>query len=203
MHHQFTCCVLSSCALPVFKFVCLGYRRYNTAVIESGKSKGHFVVDLCRPGHMTACLTTFQEAISCTIDNWDAAFQDNWVSADMVDCILSYAATAIMGKLKANTDEGRQMLDVLRHDSRAAQQFLLLAHLYARTDTYALSWLRSSLLKSRWVCWMDVFCTSHSRASTVVAMYVANYQQPSGDAGLEAPCGCGRNACPASHLGSL
>lgn len=47
------------------------------------------------------------------------------------------------------TDEARQMLEVLNQDPRAAHQFLLLAHLYARTDTYSLSWLRSVLVKSK------------------------------------------------------
>jgi hypothetical protein len=41
------------------------------------------------------------------------------------------------------------MLEVLKQDPRAAQQFLLLAHMYARTDTYSLSWLRAALVKSK------------------------------------------------------
>ena len=31
-------------------------------------------VDLCRPGHMTACLRNFQETIKSNDDNWDAYF---------------------------------------------------------------------------------------------------------------------------------
>ena len=42
--------------------------------MELGRSRGHFLVDLCRPGHMTACLRTFQETIHCNDDNWDAHF---------------------------------------------------------------------------------------------------------------------------------
>ena len=67
----------------------------------------------------------------------------------MVDCVLSYAATRLMAQITANNDEARSMLAVLQHDPRAAQQFLLLAHLYARTDTYSLTWLRSALVKSK------------------------------------------------------
>lgn len=37
-----------------------GYRQYNEQAVASGRSKGFFMVDICRPGHMTACLTTFQ-----------------------------------------------------------------------------------------------------------------------------------------------
>jgi len=73
--------------------------------------------------------------------------QDNWTSSDMVDCILSYAATRLMNSITANTDEAKGMLEVLRGDPRAAQQFLLLAHLYARTDTYSLAWLRAVLMR--------------------------------------------------------
>jgi hypothetical protein len=36
------------------------YNEYNEHAEASGNSHGHFMVDLCRPGHMTACLRTFQ-----------------------------------------------------------------------------------------------------------------------------------------------
>lgn len=36
------------------------YKEYNDAAEADRKSKGHFVVDLCRPGHLTACLREFQ-----------------------------------------------------------------------------------------------------------------------------------------------
>lgn len=75
--------------------------------------------------------------------------QDNWTSSDMVDCVLSYAATRLMNVIITNTDEAKAMLEVLRNDPRAAQQFLLLAHLYARTDTYSLTWLRAVLMRSK------------------------------------------------------
>ena len=49
------------------------YDEYNEQAKHHG-SKGHFMVDLCRPGHMTACLRAFQNAIHCNDDNWDAQF---------------------------------------------------------------------------------------------------------------------------------
>jgi hypothetical protein len=36
------------------------YDDYNEHAEAAGNSHGHFMVDLCRPGHMTACLRTFQ-----------------------------------------------------------------------------------------------------------------------------------------------
>lgn len=36
------------------------YKAYNEEMEGKGNSKGHFCVDLCRPGHMTACLGQFQ-----------------------------------------------------------------------------------------------------------------------------------------------
>lgn len=51
------------------------YQKHNQDAAESGRSKGHFVVDLSRPGHLTACLTEFRVSIGATLDNWDAAFQ--------------------------------------------------------------------------------------------------------------------------------
>lgn len=50
------------------------YAAYNRGAVDSGKSRGHFMVDLCRPGHLTACLRSFQSAINCREDNWDAQF---------------------------------------------------------------------------------------------------------------------------------
>ncbi len=36
------------------------YDEYNEHAAAAGNTRGHFMVDLCRPGHMTACLRTFQ-----------------------------------------------------------------------------------------------------------------------------------------------
>ena len=52
-------CALSTCALGRLQLE-EGYRQYNEQAVASGRSKGFFMVDICRPGHMTACLTTFQ-----------------------------------------------------------------------------------------------------------------------------------------------
>jgi hypothetical protein len=70
---------------------------------------------------------------------------------------LTQLLLLLLGQLLVNcwstawltAEEARQMLDVLKADPRAAQQFLLLAHMYARTDTYSLSWLRAALVKSK------------------------------------------------------
>ncbi len=48
---------------------------------------------------MTACLSTFQSVLGATIDNWDAAFSEAWRTSDLVDCVLSYAATVLVKKV--------------------------------------------------------------------------------------------------------
>ena len=50
------------------------YSLENEHLRSAGKSRGHFMIDLCRPVHLTLCLRSFQEAIHCTDDNWDAQF---------------------------------------------------------------------------------------------------------------------------------
>lgn len=50
------------------------YDEYNDRVRATGKSRGHFMVDLCRPGHLTACLRNFQEATGCSDENWESQF---------------------------------------------------------------------------------------------------------------------------------
>mmetsp|Transcript_35212 Transcript_35212/g.78366 ORF Transcript_35212/g.78366 Transcript_35212/m.78366 type:complete len:519 (+) Transcript_35212:247-1803(+) len=122
------------------------YKQYNDQAVASGKSKGFFMVDIAKPGHMTACLTSFQETIGASIENWDASFSDAWRTSDLVDCILSYAATELVKKVASGKDEGKKMLEALRHDHKAARQFLLLSHLYSRTDSSTLSYLRRVLL---------------------------------------------------------
>jgi len=124
-----------------------GYRRYNAEAASSGRSRGLFMVDLCKPGHMTACLSTFQEAIGASIDNWDASFSEMWRTSDLVDCILSYASTELVSAATTPGARGQAILDALRSEPRMCRQFLLLAHLYSRTDVSALTALRSTLLK--------------------------------------------------------
>ncbi|GIL48516.1 hypothetical protein Vafri_5023 [Volvox africanus] len=126
------------------------YRRYNEEAAAKG-TKGHFIVDMCRPGHMTACLSTFMETLQASTDNWDATFSDAWTTADLVDCILSYAATELVKKFtKPNSEEARHVQETLRTDARAARQFLLLSHLYARTDTATLKQVRAVLLRPKY-----------------------------------------------------
>ena len=50
------------------------YQEYNDGARGSGRTRGHFMVDLSRPGHLTACLRSFQERVAAGDDNWDAAF---------------------------------------------------------------------------------------------------------------------------------
>ena len=50
------------------------YSLENEHVKSAGKSRGHFMIDLCRPVHLTLCLRSFQDSIHCTDDNWDAQF---------------------------------------------------------------------------------------------------------------------------------
>ena len=123
-----------------------GYRLYNESALSKG-GKGVFVIDLCKPGHMTSCLTTFQEVNGASIDNWDAIFSEQWKTSDLVDCILSYAATELVKMVTKNDDQAKKMLDQLKSDPKHCRQFLLLVHLYSRTDSSALSMLRRTLLK--------------------------------------------------------
>ncbi len=53
------------------------YDEYNEKARATGKSRGHFMVDLCRPGHMTACLRNFQEATHCSDDTWESQFGED------------------------------------------------------------------------------------------------------------------------------
>lgn len=94
------------------------YRQYNQQAVETNKSRGHFMVDLARPGHMTACLAHFQETIGATIENWDATFSDAWRTADLVDCILSYAATVLIKKVTSPDKEGKDMMERLKQNPK-------------------------------------------------------------------------------------
>ena len=40
------------------------YDTYNEEAMAAGRSRGHFMVDLSRPGHLTSCLRTFQERLT-------------------------------------------------------------------------------------------------------------------------------------------
>ena len=91
------------------------YQAYNDAARASGKTRGHFVIDLSRPGHLTGCLRQFQERVGASDENWDALFSEAWTSADMVDCMLSYAATHLVDEVTDTASvEGMDMLERIR-----------------------------------------------------------------------------------------
>ena len=51
------------------------------------------------------------------------AAADNWTSAEMVDCILSYAATVLVEAMADPTSEdGRDMLARVSSDTRGSKQ---------------------------------------------------------------------------------
>ena len=68
----------------------------------------------------------------------------------MVDCVLSYAATGLMGAVTTPGEASKQMLETLKADPRAACQFLLLTHLYARADVSSLAHVRRQLLRPKY-----------------------------------------------------
>ena len=119
------------------------------------------MIDLCRPGHMTACLTAFQvlgrvqdvcrsssafvrflqfvnsskniygslsplmscplhckyrysflflqDVVGASIDNWDAIFSEAWRTSDLVDCILSFAATELVKLVSQDNEQGHKV----------------------------------------------------------------------------------------------
>jgi hypothetical protein len=97
-------------------------------------------------------LRNFQETIRCNDDNWDAQFGEYWTSADIVDCILSYAVTELVDMMSnPSSTQGREMLDKIKQDAKASHQFLLLSHLYSqKADSAALARLRTELLRPKW-----------------------------------------------------
>ncbi|KAK3277819.1 hypothetical protein CYMTET_14196, partial [Cymbomonas tetramitiformis] len=122
------------------------YDKYNAESELGGRDKKpHFVVDLCRPGHVTSCLKSFQEYLGCGDESWDVRFSESWQSADLVDCILSYAATTLVEEVRKGPNSKR-ILDTLKSDDKVRKQFLLLAHLYANADYLTLSALRARLM---------------------------------------------------------
>jgi len=127
------------------------YANYNSIRRMDGCSRGHFVVDLASPGHLTARLRAFQASMGASDDTWDAAFSESWTTADFVDCIMSVAATALAHEMGNPTSsvEGADMIARAASDHRIARQLLLLTHLYADCDAGTLSELRASLLPSR------------------------------------------------------
>lgn len=131
------------------------YEATNADLKAAGKSP-HFIVDLCKPGHMTACLKDFQEIIGCSVDNWDATFSEQWTCSDLVDCIISYAVSKIVETIcnddgsAAARDESARMQKALAGNPRIAKRLLILSSLYARTDATSLMRMRSIVDKMAW-----------------------------------------------------
>ena len=66
----------------------------------------------------------------------------------MVDCILCFAATELVGKLtNPSSQEGQEMLETIQGNPTASKQMLILAHLYANTDVTSLAKIRTALLR--------------------------------------------------------
>mmetsp|Transcript_36376 Transcript_36376/g.65081 ORF Transcript_36376/g.65081 Transcript_36376/m.65081 type:complete len:512 (-) Transcript_36376:403-1938(-) len=164
------------------------YDAYNAEAAASGRSRGHYMVDLSRPGHLTACLRTYQERIGRSMESWDADFSERWTTADLVDCILSYAATDLLLKLKHQSSaQGREMLETLRLSEKATKQFLILAHLYAKTDTATLAWLRKALMPPTYTPLQ--IAAGAGVATTLAAGLIAAASDPKTSANLSAAAG--------------
>jgi hypothetical protein len=43
------------------------------------------------------------------VDNWDASFSEHWRTSDLVDCILSYAATDLVTQATQATEKAKQV----------------------------------------------------------------------------------------------
>ena len=150
-------------------------------------------------GWQSACFTTLCPQILTL--SWPfvplRTAAEKWRTDDMVDCMLSYAATHLVDEMTdVHSVEGMDMLERIRGgegglmlhaaalvanarnrslsahsaqlaspasppvspplpssapaDPRAAKQFLLLAHLYAKTDASSLDFLRYKLLPARY-----------------------------------------------------
>lgn len=163
------------------------YGEENALAKTTGRSRGHFVADLSRPGHLTARLRAFQSSIGASDDNWDAAFSDAWTTADLVDCIASYVATSLAGEMSDPASvEGADMVARAASDPRAARQLLLLLHLYADCDASTLKKLRKALLKPRFTN-LQLLGGTTAALSLGVTTSAILAQTPAPSAALSAP----------------
>jgi hypothetical protein len=126
------------------------YAEHNAAARAEGRSRGFFLADLSRPGHLTARLRAFRDSVAAPADAWDAAFCEAWTTGDLVDCVVSYVMTALVAELTdPGSVEGADMCGRLRGDACATRHALVAAHLYANADAGALRALRRALLRPR------------------------------------------------------
>ncbi len=128
------------------------YVEHNKELVSSGHGPC-FVVNLCSPGHLDACLKQFMQSIGAGVDNWDAQFSETWSSNDLADCIVSFAINQMMRRVVTGSTEGIMIIDSLQKNPRAATQFLLLAHLYSHEDAATLQALRVKLLPLIFSSW--------------------------------------------------
>lgn len=98
------------------------YDEYNDHARSSGKSRGHFIVDLCRPGHLTICLRNFQERIRCNDDNWDAQFGElEALTAASADHAL-YASCMMLPNIEVRL-LASSSCDTVQHELRYVTHF--------------------------------------------------------------------------------
>lgn len=50
-----------------------------------------------------------QDVVGASIDNWDAVFSEAWRTSDLVDCILSFAATELVKLVAQDNDQGHKV----------------------------------------------------------------------------------------------
>lgn len=135
--------------------------------------KPFLVVDLCKPGVVTAALKHFKEHIGAQDSSWDYQFEHEWCNNDMVDLVLATAITQVVGALLDGSDEGAGVVHSLSKNPRACKQFLLLASLYAEADSDSLSSIRKMLmLRNSWYWWATRCIAS---ASAVSAASIATH----------------------------
>jgi energy-coupling factor transporter ATP-binding protein EcfA2 len=164
------------------------YAEENAALRASGRSRGHLIADLSKPGHLTARLRAFQTAINATDDDWNAVFSENWTTADLVDSISSYVATSLSIEMSdPNSVEGQDMLRRAAAHPRAARQLLLLVHLYADCDSKTLAILRQALLKPKFERKTVALTAAITTTAVVGTGYALSRSSPEFKEALNAP----------------
>ncbi|CAG9463409.1 unnamed protein product [Pedinophyceae sp. YPF-701] len=131
------------------------YAEANEQLVGSGKSLGHFIVDLTKPGALNSRLIDFRKNIGCPEDAWDQRFSETWTEVDLVDTILSVAATQLLQTITAqgpsgNAEVAAAMAQRLRSHPQRARQAVLLCVMYAQGDSRSLQRLEEMLLQPRW-----------------------------------------------------
>ena len=64
---------------------------------------------------------------------------------------MSFAATELVNSMLSSSNaDGPEMLEAVKQDPKASSQLLLLAHLYAKTDSTSLNRLRKELFRPKY-----------------------------------------------------